>query len=671
MGNLRFIGSLAGLCLGGITLAWADYEWDDTSPLIHAVDEDLDPMIQEPTLGIAPWFQEFMPDFLHLVKRSYNATKRSDRSTYRLPAEMMQAQVDIGKHVWHCRQNFAGTQGAIRAEGCRQSCLRCLLNCCSCCCGEGEVTAAEIDFPGFVAYTQHRDLHVIVLVLRGSQGELFQSAHGIFGPTWMDNFFAARQRVSADRMGFNGFVHAGYAQKIQNFFWNLQSDLRDLIRRIPREERDRIRFVCTGHSQGAGLATLLTPQLIHTYGQRLFGQDFDNQRTPRFFCLALSSPMVLAGRESQEAFERYVGRSNVLRLFVHRDLVTLAAFRGYVPVGTPAIVSISDAIHRAIQADVSHHYRTLFYKKLRAQFDPARFDRVAERIRLPSDGAQDEILQVAKDEPHKKLYWHYIKFLLTSPSFHYDMITSQGFADVCNRARRLALSTSLEALKDSDPPPARRTVSEESLLRSPYRRRHSSLKRTSPLLIYTQMPSRIAADPEQITAEDLQSWMEPSFDWEEALRLARGDLLPEEITIDSERAGRIAGVADELERSVFRADSGRNFLKPADAFRDCLGTHRRLNAREPKVGTFPHDPEFLAFVGVDPSALEDRPYPLPGVELSLIATLHAGAQDGKEAAFHPHILNTSLPIALKNGQIEERKQSGELDISTPLLSALE
>lgn len=669
MGNLRFIESLAGLCLGGITLAWADYEWEDTSPLIHAIDESPDPVTQGPTLGIAPWFQELVPDFLYLVKRSYNATKRSDRTTYRLPAEMMQAQVDIGEHVWHCRQNFAGTQGAIRAEGCRQSCLRCLLNCCSCCCAEGEVTAAEIDFPGFVAHTQHRGLHVIAIVLRGSQGELFQSAHGIFGPTWMDNFFAAKQRVSADRMGFDGFVHTGYAQKIQNFFWNLQSDLRDLIRRIPREERDRIRFVCTGHSQGAGLATLLTPQLIHTYGQRLFGHDFDNQRTPRFFCFALSSPMVLAGHESQEAFERYVGRSNVLHLFVHRDLVTLAALRGYVPVGTPAIVSISDAIHRAIQADVSHHYRMLFYKKLRAQFDPERFDRVAERIRLPSDGAQDEILQVAKDEPHKKLYWHYIKFLLTSPFFHYDMLTPQGFADVCNRAQRLALSTSLEALEDSDPP-ARCSVPEESLLSPPRGRRHSLRRRTPPLL-YTQMSSRIAAEPGQITAEDLQGWMEPSFDWEEALRLARGDLRPEEIILDPERAERIAAVADQLERSVFRAASGRNFLKTADAFRDCLATHRRLNARELKVGLFPHDPEFLAFVGVDVAEFQDRLYPLPGAELSLIAILHSGAQDGKEAAFHPHILSTSLPIALKNGQIEERKQSGELDAAMPLLSALE
>jgi hypothetical protein len=114
MGNLRFMGNLACLCLGGAAGVHADYVWDDTSPLIHTVDEDLDPLTQRPTLGIAPWFQELVPDFLYLVKRSYNATKRSDRTTYRLPAEMMQAQVDIGEHIWHCRQNFAGTQGAIR-----------------------------------------------------------------------------------------------------------------------------------------------------------------------------------------------------------------------------------------------------------------------------------------------------------------------------------------------------------------------------------------------------------------------------------------------------------------------------------------------------------------------------------------------------------------------------
>lgn len=165
--------------------------------------------------------------------------------------------------------------------------------------------------------------------------------------------------------------------------------------------------------------------------------------------------------------------------------------------------------------------------------------------------------------------------------------------------------------------------------------------------------------------------MDPSFDWEEALRLAKGDLRPEEIPIDPERARSIAAIADELERSVFRTASGRNFLKTADAFRDCLATHRRLNARDPKIGTFPHDPEFLAFVGIDASALEERLYPLLGAELSLIAILHSGAQDDQEAAFHPHILSTSISIALKNGQIEERQQSGELDATTPLLSALE
>jgi hypothetical protein len=543
------------------------------------------------------------------------------------------------------------------------------LNCFSCCYNDGNTTAAEIDFPGFVAYTQQHNLHIIAIVLRGSQGELFQSAHGIFGPTWIDNFFAARQHVDAERMGIDGYFHAGYFQKTQSFLWELKSDLRNVICRIPLEERDRIRFVCFGHSQGAGLATLLTPQLIASYGKMLFGEDFNNTTMPRFFCFAISSPMVAFGHTTREALEDYIGKNNILRFFVHRDIVTLAAFRGYVHVGTPAIVSISDAIHRAVQADIAYNYRLLLYKKLKAQFDPELFDKTTENTHLPAIHEQSESVQIAKNDPNKKLYWRYIKFLFTSPFFHYGMVTPQGFAELCNRAWGMATTTSF----DNFVPP---NFNYSMAIHTPPVPKQKHLTRSQTMTSIAHKHRRVLSppdsiDPRMITTDDLQIWMDPSFDWEEVQRIAKGDLRPEEIAIDSERRGHIADIAQELEHSVFRMTQGHNFLTTVDTFRDYLETNRQLNVSDLKFGIFPHDPEFLQLVGLEASELTaDHIYPLPGSEISIIAILHSGAQDGKETAFNPYILDTDITTALKNGQIEEQKQLGTLDESVPLVSTL-
>jgi hypothetical protein len=451
----------------------------------------------------------------------------------------------------------------------------------------------------------------------------------------------------------------------------LNVDLRSAISRIPNEERDRIRFICMGHSQGAALATLMIPQFIHRYGKTLFGEDFDNTRTPRFFCLALSSPMVVASRATQEAFERYVGKENVLRLSVHRDIVTLAALKGYVHVGTPAIVSISDAIHRAIQADVAYNYRLLFYKKLKSQFNPELFDEMTENTHLMFTSDQTEKVQVAKDNPSKKLYWHYIKFLFTSPFFHYDMVTPPGFADLCNRARRMAEVTSLDCepithnpIPDTPQHPAMGTRTRSRTTISPLSR-----IRSQTAIIRTP---RIQADPRTITVDDLQQWMDPSFNWDEALRIAEGDLRPEEIVIDPERREHIVEISQRLEHSVLRTARGRNFLTTVDAFSDFLDTNSQLNVSDLKFGAFPHDPEFLELVGLDaPDLALTHVYPISGSEISIIAILHSGAQDGKETSFNPYILGTDLSVALKNGQIETQKQLGAIDESVPLRSSLQ
>jgi hypothetical protein len=166
--------------------------------------------------------------------------------------------------------------------------------------------------------------------------------------------------------------------------------------------------------------------------------------------------------------------------------------------------------------------------------------------------------------------------------------------------------------------------------------------------------------------------MDSSWDWDEIQRIAQGDLRPEEIVIDPERREHIAGIANDLEHSVFRATQGLNFLPTADALRDFLVANCQLNVRDLKFSVFPHDPEFLQLVGLElPEQATERIYPVPGGEISLIAMLHSGAQDGKEVAFNPHILGTDLTTALKNGQIEEQKQSGALDESVSLLSSLE
>lgn len=351
----------------------------------------------------ADWFKCIQPDCLHLIKRSYLVTKRGAENHFLHADSMLHGQPDFyvaeTGHHWVCRRNFTGVHGQFSGTSALsrfvRGCVKVLsLGKCK----------AEIDFPGFVAYmppVEGCPYHIISVVFRGTQSEDFQPYAGSLGASWATNYDAAPLEVDPDLYGFSGSMHSGYVTKF-NYCNATRHDLNELldngsivnpltpgesavfanpldrsiwktIERIPENERDQIRFIVTGHSQGAGLAQVALPYIIHRFGAALPG-FIDNIETPRFFGYFLSSPRVAADGISAENYTDLVGKRNMLSHFAFRDIVTMACLRGYQTLGILACDSAFDAMYRGICSEIAYHNRLFFMHYLRTYLDASYFD---------------------------------------------------------------------------------------------------------------------------------------------------------------------------------------------------------------------------------------------------------------------------------------------------------
>ncbi|MDR0756067.1 MAG: hypothetical protein LBE99_04110 [Puniceicoccales bacterium] len=321
------------------------------------------------TKQVHPLFtEEFLRELHALIGRGYRITLREEHAyDYKTPHKLYFHRIDKFVHGsglisdWFCHRPFMGTHGAIHLGGM----MRFLPH----------ARGMEADYPGFIALRQATETTppVIVIVFRGSQSNRFQNFGGIFGPSWLTNLSAAKMNCP-ENWGFRASFHKGFLEKYLSARPSIFGDLHDCVRMIPRAQRPHIRFIITGHSQGAGICLPAALDIVHTFGPRIFGEDFSNITTPRFFVYALSGPNSVGTGSTKRLFNDIVGRDNVIRHSSILDIVThlclgkhydrwlfnrilgatVGMQAGYTPVGHLAIDDLVDLLRKGFTLNGQH-----------------------------------------------------------------------------------------------------------------------------------------------------------------------------------------------------------------------------------------------------------------------------------------------------------------------------
>ncbi|MDR0740271.1 MAG: lipase family protein [Puniceicoccales bacterium] len=587
---------------------------------------------------VAPWFKAIQPDLLHLIKRSYVLTKRERngkfRNEHRMLSDSSVSYIPETRHQWICDRNFTGIHGKLKES----SRIGRVLNVAFEAVTLGRF-APEIDFPGYVAALQTGPYHVIAIVLRGSQGEDFQPGSGLLSASWATNYDAGPLEVDSGLYGFSGRMHGGYLTKINScnlpqeefeqmvsdheinnplqsrvdldFIYPLFESVRRVIEQIPEDERDRIRFVVTGHSQGGGLAQVALPLMISQFGELITG-FINNTETPRFFGYFLSAPRVAADQETVDSYNALVGHDNMINHFAFRDVVTMACLHGYKTLGHLACDSARDVLHRGICSEVAYNNRMLLLSFIQACIDASAFD------------TGDNQHWVLGENPELIICWDEIKHLLSYQQFTYERINPDGITDLCNFAldqyrQRYAIDGDLHFTVDQIP--------------------------------FTKY-----------------------CNWEEIQRICCGDLFPNEIRLNEATCVILDRVVENIygRTAIFSADGRFNVSALIDTVFDLLDAGRgsdnpggcweclkrcfccccSLFGRSNIQATFYFDPEFQALLesrGIDPTDLGI--IRLGGG--SLIAYLHfgSGANGFSSKLFDKFLPSRNLGFALRNGEI--------------------
>lgn len=321
----------------------------------------------------------FSPSFvkeLHFfIKRSYRITKRGEDAYDYLCEEQLQNDrintfTDTSlTDTWHCYRPFSGIHGA------KLSGLIGLLP---------NTHASEIDMPGFVAVRQATSSTppTIVVVFRGSQAEDFQPLNGALGPSWLTNFDAAKKECP-NTLQLHALFHQGYLNKYLSARQSVFAALHECINSVPEYQQSDIRFIITGHSQGAAVCLPAALDIVHKIGPDLFGDDFNNLETPRFFVYTLSGPNCVGDAETKQLIYDVIGRDNIIRHFSTFDLVPYLCLgkqfngwackhflkalmgmeTGYLPVGHIAIDDCADLTHKWLE--INHRSYTLQHDEQR------------------------------------------------------------------------------------------------------------------------------------------------------------------------------------------------------------------------------------------------------------------------------------------------------------------
>ncbi|MDR1254738.1 MAG: hypothetical protein LBJ78_01765 [Puniceicoccales bacterium] len=313
--------------------------------------------------------EETLQEILALLRRAYRLTLRNAHADdFNTLYKLLFNREDKFVHAsglisqWLCHRPFIGLHGAVFLRG-----LMMLFP---------HARGVETDYGGFVALRQATETTppIIVIVFRGSQANRFQNFGGILSPSWLTNLSASKKVCPANWGGYRAIFHQGYLDKYSSARPSIFADLHDCIRMVPRAQRRDIRFIITGHSQGAGVCLPAALDITYTFGRRIFGEHFSNITTPRFFVYALSGPNSVGTGSTKRLFNDIVGRDNVIRhssildivthlclgkhhdtwLFNHFLGATVGVQAGYTPVGHLAIDDLASLFRKGFALNGQH-----------------------------------------------------------------------------------------------------------------------------------------------------------------------------------------------------------------------------------------------------------------------------------------------------------------------------
>lgn len=381
-----------------------------------------------------PQFNEGLFSDLHyLIARSYKATKR-DSARHYINQHMLEkdenVQVYSTGHHWRCIRNFQGEQGNFVTTNFAWRVVRWMIRAFA----DGHLPH-EVDYPGFIAYSTDADpsgsIIWVAVVLRGSQGEEFQPANGMFGGSWVTNYNAGPAILNKKFFPFDGYAHSGYLNKILSCNISMRNAINQALTEIGRENFPRIRFIVTGHSQGGGLAQIALPLIIHEYGY-IYDDQFKNTKTPRFFGYFMSTPRAISGKDTAKSYLDYVGEDNVIRHQVYGDVVPMLCLPGYMPVGHLAIDTFYDAICRAIRSETAYCNRYMLFYSIKDLIDPSKFI---------LDKENDAWISAAN--PNFELNWTELCKIVCSQSALHDLSSETLFRPFLKSAFRAAHPTKI------------------------------------------------------------------------------------------------------------------------------------------------------------------------------------------------------------------------------------
>ena len=162
---------------------------------------------------------------------------------------------------------------------------------------EGQPVEAEIDLPGFVAVNVPENM--IVIVFHGSRSNA----------DWVTNLLQPAARFPD--LGFGQhLVHHGYGLKLRYMKKSLYTLLRYILLHYEDLDQSKLWWMVTGHSQGAGLASMAVVDLVKNFLPEIYGEKFDNKRSNVMKGWLVSAPQVCSSRACVYLAENIVGRQN-------------------------------------------------------------------------------------------------------------------------------------------------------------------------------------------------------------------------------------------------------------------------------------------------------------------------------------------------------------------------
>ncbi len=159
------------------------------------------------------------------------------------------------------------------------------------------------DIPGFVAYNAEKN--TMTIILRGSQTR----EDDVGSPDWQVNFDAKHIPFP-----FGGTVHRGYYNRMLSIMPQLERAMRGFFEAMTIEQKQNLRIIGSGHSQGAGLMSIALPLIAEVIkAGNWLGPDFENTRDRVIQGYLLSSPRVFSGDDALAYYNDTIGKQQTIR----------------------------------------------------------------------------------------------------------------------------------------------------------------------------------------------------------------------------------------------------------------------------------------------------------------------------------------------------------------------